>query len=270
MNASSTASGIAALACAPNFRDLGGLPAGDGMRVRSGRLFRSDLVFRPNETEAAALAASGIGLVIDLRSRSETETSPNQFWADRGVEIRAFDIGTDVRARGSFWDRLAEDASESAVAALMATIYRSIPNAVGPALASLFDSLAQGAPPALIHCAAGKDRTGVVVALLLHALGVPDAAIMVDYMETAARVTPRTRERARKTFTKIAGGVMDDASLEMLVSVRGDFLGHAYAYIDRKYGGIDAYLTAFAGLDADKRAAMRINLLERVEDPAHG
>jgi len=262
MNGTTPALPTTALTCAPNFRDLGGLLAGDGMTIRHGRLFRSEMIARPDDADATALGGCGIGLVIDLRSASEAQSTPNHFWTAQGVEVRAFDIGTDVRAKGSFWDRLAEDPSEAGVAALMAVIYRSIPNAVGPPLSALFDALAEGAPPTLIHCAAGKDRTGVVVALLLHALGVPDAVIMADYMETAARVTPETRRRASKTFTRIVGGEMEEASLDLLVSVRRNFLESAYAYIDRKYGGISAYLTSMAGLDADKRAAMRANLLE--------
>ena len=183
------------LKCAPNFRDLGGLATGDGDVLRQGQLFRSDMVSRPTAQEQPVLAACEIGLVLDLRSATESKSRPNTYWIEQGVEVLGFDVGTDVRAKGSFWERLRADASPARVEELMHAVYRSIPHAVAPALRTLFDRLAKDTPVVLIHCTAGKDRTGVAVALLLHTLGVTHEAIVADYMETCARIGDKEIDR---------------------------------------------------------------------------
>ncbi|MBY8824322.1 tyrosine-protein phosphatase [Sphingomonas colocasiae] len=251
------------LACAPNFRDLGGLPTMDGGQVRPGRLFRSDFVHRPDGDDLAALEGCGIGLVLDLRSASEVTSHPNHYWHARDVEVLTFDIGTDVRAKGSFWDVLREDASPPRVEALIHSIYRSIPIAVAPALTTLFDRLSRpDALGVLLHCTAGKDRTGVAVALLLHALGVTREAIVADYLETCERLTDRVLARARKTMTEVAGKPLEEASLRYLTHVEAAFLDQSWSRLDRKYGGADAFLETEAGLDEARRAALRAALVQ--------
>ena len=250
------------IACAPNFRDLGGLPTANGGRVRPGRIYRSDLVLRPGDEDRAALERCGIGLVFDLRSAAEIAAHPNHYWRSRGVEVLSFDIGSDVRARGSFWDVLRADSSPPRVEALIHSIYRSIPLAVAPALAMLFDRLSHpGAPPVLLHCTAGKDRTGVAAALLLHALGVTRAAILSDYVETCARITGRVVEQARRTMTEVAGRPLTDESLRYLTHVEPAFLDQSWSRMDRKYGGADAFLEQEAGLDGARRERIRAALL---------
>lgn len=257
-------SALASLACAPNFRDLGGLPTLDGGHVCHGRLFRSDFVHSPGDIDAQALDRCGIGLVFDLRSASEIASHPNAHWASRNAELLSFDIGTDVRAKGSFWEILREDSRPERVEALIHSIYRAIPIAVAPALRTLFDRVADGDVPAmLLHCAAGKDRTGVAVALLLHALGVVPDAIDADYMETCARVTEEGIARARQTMANVAGRPLEDASLRYLTHVEPSFLAQSWSRIDRKYGGIDAFLETETGLDPARRAALRDRLVVR-------
>ena len=249
------------LAGAPNFRDLGGIPAAQGRPIRSGRLYRSEAIANLDADEAAALARLGIGLVFDLRSAAEAQAVPNHYWTAQGAEVLAFDIGADVKAKGSFWNRLQDDARPETVSLLLQSVYRSIPMAVAPALRTLFDRLAQGAPPLLIHCSAGKDRTGVTVALLLHALGASDAAILDDYLETTARISESTLAHARRQFSEIAGAPISEDSLAMLAGVRGEFLAQSFSYIERKFGGADAFLAEHAGLDDRKREAMRAQVL---------
>lgn len=250
------------IACAPNFRDLGGLPTIDGGRIRPRRLFRSDLILRPESDDLETLDRCGIGLVLDLRSAAEIASHPNRYWFSRDVEVLTFDIGTDVRAKGSFWEILREDSSPGRVEALIHSIYRSIPDAVAPALAALFDRLSRDeAPGVLLHCTAGKDRTGVAVALLLHALGVTRDAILADYLETCARVTDAVVAGARKTMADVAGRPLEDDSLRYLTHVEPAYLDQSWSRLDRKYGGADAFLEAQTGLDPMRRASLRKTLV---------
>lgn len=246
------------LACAPNFRDLGGLPTADGGCVQPGRVFRSDMIHRPDAADVAVLDRCGIGAVFDLRSASEVESNPNHHWLSRDVELLTFDVGTDVRAKGSFWETLREDSRPERMELLIYSIYRSIPLALAPALAALFAHLSRDdAPPVLLHCTAGKDRTGVAVALLLHALGVSRETIVADFMETSARVTDREVARARKAMSEVAGRPLNDASLRYLTHVEPKFLDQTWSRLERKFGGVDAFLESEAGLKNARREAMR-------------
>ena len=245
------------LSCAPGFRDLGGTPLTNGRRLSVGRLFRSDMIVAPDADDLAALDACDIGLVVDLRSATEIRNSPNEFWIERGIEVLGFNVGTDVRAKGAFWERLREDASPSAVHALMLSVYRSIPLAVAPALRVTIERLAAGCPAVLLNCAAGKDRTGVAVALLLHALGATKDSIMADYLATADRVTNEALARTRTVFAGIAGKPIAEASVDMLSGVRPEFLEASYSALDRRFGGIDAFLAEHVGLDDAGRQRLR-------------
>ena len=250
------------LICAPNFRDLGGRPAADGRRMRLGRVFRSEVILRPEPADIDTLGRHSIQLVLDLRSTAEAETHPNDYLRGQGAEIVHFNVGTDVRAKGGFWDQLATDSSPAAVQKLLQKAYRAIPMAVAPALRFLFERLEADAPPTLLHCAAGKDRTGIASALLLHALGTPFDEIEEDDRETRKRRTEPVRARGAAVMRKVAGGELSPESLDMLLGVRRDFLGHAFSWMTGKYGNPDEFLRAEADLSDRRRARIRECLLE--------
>ena len=249
------------LTCASNFRDLGGLPTEDGRRTRSGRLFRSDLIVSPVGKDAALLEALGIALVLDLRSASERASAPNEYWQNAPAELVEFDIGTDVRTRGSFWERLRADASPAACVALIHAIYRSVPAATAPALCLLLQRLPDTGP-VLLHCSAGKDRTGFVVAMALHALGVTREAILADYLASAVHARKYGIANTRATFAQIIGASLQEESAALLAGVRADYLEQSFARLDRSYGGADAYLRDEIGFSEEQRAALRKALLE--------
>lgn len=251
------------LECAPNFRDLGGLAATDGRRVKRGAVFRSEAILHPTGADELYLQKIGIGVVVDLRSASEARADSNIFFRGSRAELLQLDIGTDVRAKGSFWDELRSDSSPTAVRNLLHRIYRSLPLAVAPALEIIFERLESGAPPMLIHCAVGKDRTGVAVALLLHALGVPMDLIMEDYLETQKRLTPSSLAQSAATLSSISNDSLPAESLGLLTGVRRDFLEQSFSWMDRKYGGPDGFLQARTGLTSKRRDAIRNTLLER-------
>jgi protein-tyrosine phosphatase len=250
------------LVCAPNFRDLGGCRVADGRVVRYGRIFRSEAILSPCTADIAALASHGIGVVFDLRSASEAASCPNDFLRSQGAEILNFNVGADVRAKGTFWDMLAEDASPLAVEALLQKLYRAIPKAVTPALRALFERLDSESPPILLHCTAGKDRTGVVSAMLLQALGASREVVIGDYLETKNRLTEKWIAEGTRTMNEVAGRPVHPETLDMLIGVRRDFLEQSFSWMERKFGDADSFLRAEAGLTDDRRARIRDRLLE--------
>jgi protein-tyrosine phosphatase len=162
-----------------NFRDLGGLPTVAGGTTRSGRLFRSDSLHCVPEAGIGQLRDLGVVSVIDLRSHSEVEG------VGRGL------VGEPLRWHhvpvGSF--RPGEAVPASLIAGDLGDHYLEIVQQSTAELVGLMRLLAAGTDlPAVVHCTAGKDRTGVVVALVLDLVGVEPEAIVEDYALTDARM----------------------------------------------------------------------------------
>jgi protein tyrosine/serine phosphatase len=158
-----------------NFRDVGGHPAADGRRVRRGLVYRSDALHRLTATDVAHLRDElAIATVIDLRSTAELRAEgPGPLAAARirvhhlplfDAEVGHAADRPDLHTLGDRYVLLAEFAREP--------------------IARVLAALADAPGPAVYHCAAGKDRTGVVTAVLLGLLGVPEEVIVADYVAT--------------------------------------------------------------------------------------
>lgn len=149
-----------------NLRDLGGYPLAGGGSIRWRTLFRSDALHQLDAEGAAVLTGLGIRSVIDLRTNAEAEVAPSALAGVPAAVTHLSLLSGDLQA-------LPLD---------LEAIYHFMITECGAAIAAAVGVLcAPGALPALVHCSAGKDRTGVVVALLLSALGVSDEVIAADY-----------------------------------------------------------------------------------------
>jgi len=162
-----------------NFRDLGGYPAADGRRVAWRRLFRADGLGSLSEADREAVSALGLATVIDLRTVDEAihrGRFPIEQVPVRYLEFPLLDVlPTPEELPG--WGE----------AAYIAGRYRQMVDDGRGALCGAIEALAApGALPAVFHCSAGKDRTGVLSALVLAFLGVPDEVIVADYTLSAA------------------------------------------------------------------------------------
>jgi protein-tyrosine phosphatase len=154
-----------------NLRDLGGYPTSDGGTVRWRTLLRSDALHRLDDTGRAALAGIGLRTVVDLRTDEEAEYAPS---ALDGTGARVFRVPL-FRAEAI-----------GGLPPVLAAVYRYMIDNRGAAIAEAVGRLsADGALPGLIHCSAGKDRTGLVAALVLEVIGVPDEIIAADYALSA-------------------------------------------------------------------------------------
>jgi protein-tyrosine phosphatase len=252
---------VAMIGCAPNFRDIGGLRSADGSQVANGRVFRSEAVLAPAEADAARLAAHGIRLVCDLRSEHERACAPNDWWRTQSAELMEFDITADIRGSAHL-EAMIADPGEAGALELMRLTYRALPEAAAAHLARLFRRIADDHLPLVVHCTAGKDRTGVVVALLLSALGVPREAIYADYLESNARANQAVVAATRAIMVARLGRPVDEAVIQALCGVRPEYLDQCFAVIDSDYGGIDRYLTHAAGLDLALAGQVRRRLLD--------
>lgn len=243
------------IACAPNLRDLGGKSSRIGGQVRTGQLYRAEAICTPGANDAATLAALGIRLVCDLRSERERDRAASH-WLTTDIELLTMDIAADFRAGVDPFAAMRDDPGEAGAIRLMIATYESLPEACALHLATLFDRLADGAHPMLIHCTAGKDRTGFFAAMILSALGVAEDEIVADYLLSGERQSREVLDATRAIMEAGLRRRVDDAALQALGGVRPEYLAASLAVIHRDFGSVDRYLECAAGLDAVRRARL--------------
>ena len=244
---------------APNFRSVAALPAGDGRRLRTLRLFRSDALHRLTDADLPRLAALRIGAVLDLRRDDERTSAPSRWPAPAAPETLTFDVAPDLQAvrAGGWRDRLADpDFDAGQARRWMIDTYARMPGAFAPAVREAVGRLsvpsAATTGALLVHCTAGKDRTGVAAMLLLAALGVEEEVIHHDYLAT---------NRLWRRDAEVSAG-LPPVVADTLLSVQPAFLEAAYEAIHSGWGSIDAYLHQQLGLDDARMAVLRARLVE--------
>jgi protein-tyrosine phosphatase len=179
-----------------NFRDLGGYATPDGRAIRWRRLFRSDSLSQIDPADAATFTALGVRTVIDLRRPREIE---------RDGRVPAFDglAYHHINPMHAEWQE-ATDHDEPSDARWLANRYLDLAEHGHDAIAAAVEVIADpGNAPVVVHCVAGKDRTGVVSAVVLALLGVPDEVIAEDYALTGA-ATDRTMAHLRGLNPEVA------------------------------------------------------------------
>ncbi len=249
------------LTSAPNFRDLGGARAADGRAVRMGFIYRSAALLEPTGGDVDVLAEAGIVLVCDLRSARERDHAPNLWWQARNTETIDLDILSDIRGTDDFWAILRHDPSVTGGRAIMDRIYRALPAAAAPHLGTIFARIAAGDVPMLIHCTAGKDRTGFLSAIILQVLGVPYEAIVADYLASVGRANEQVTNATRRLILENAGPSVSEQAIEALIGVDRAYLDASFTAITTEYGSIDDYVRNAIGLDAAQCAAVRARML---------
>jgi protein-tyrosine phosphatase len=237
------------LAGATNVRDLGGYSTRDGI-TKWGTVFRADSLHALSVSEQQVLIERGVRTVIDLRHAGETDAQPNVYRSSTDVHyfnIPIFRGAPPVPNPGQVPD--------------LPTIYRYIVDDCRSSLADAFTVIADApAGGLLFHCSAGKDRTGVIAALLLGLAGVPKATIAEDYALTEqAMQYLRPRLLAQ---TAAAGG--DPARLERLLSCYPEDMLRFLTYLDEWYGGAARYLRDL-GLSAAQLERLRDRLVDFYE-----
>lgn len=223
-----------------NARDLGGLPTAETGRVRGRALIRSDRLSRLTDDGVEAVRRLRPSRIIDLRTSTQCEREPSPFAAaDMYCHVPLSFPSDPPNRQARLVDR-----------------YRSklalYPNRFAQAVAAAAD-----APPGpvVVHCQAGKDRTGLVIALILKAVDVPDDAVAVDYAASAARLGAYyTAKRAD----------IEDAELLELVrdlhSARADTMASTLTYLRDECGGVESYLRR-GGLIERQLEALRERLV---------
>jgi protein-tyrosine phosphatase len=248
----------------PNFRDFGGYATLDGRRVREGVLYRSQAFGGATEEDLESLASLDIRLVCDLRSQVERKTAQDRWPAGAQPPRLHLDIRNDARAaHHELIDTIRKEPNPSGVYRGMMLIYRGMPAAFAPVLPQLFAHLLEPENlPVVIHCHAGKDRTGFVCAVILAALGVAHSEILADYLLTAERIDRMWLSvDLVKTFSDFVGVPLTAEALQVALDVRPEYLDAAMQTLEVDYGGMDGYLQHAAKLGSTDLDRLRGILL---------
>lgn len=245
-----------------NFRDIGGLRTEDGQVVRSGLFYRSEGPASFLDAHLAELRALGVRTVCDLRSDGEREASPHD-WCGPECRILNLVMNTDMRAQGKeAWKRLHADPSAAKLRRVINESYRAMPGALLPHLHSIVSALSDGQTPLVLHCTAGKDRTGVAVALILTLLGVRKSDIDADYAKTALFMSdPRLVASVEEVWGRNLGVRPDAEMLALMMGIDQAHLAAAFEEVEARWGGVPAYFAA-GGIDEAAQVRFRTMMIE--------
>jgi protein-tyrosine phosphatase len=240
----------------PNFRDLGGYLTEDGRRVRWGRVYRSGVLARLTPDDLTTLERLGIKLICDLRSQAEVDDQPTLLKAGAVQHLPIQDKQVDastIRQKLERGDLSGLDVNT------MSESYKRLLGRFGATFGRVMRLLADPENlPAVFHCSAGKDRTGLSAMFLLTILGVPRETITRDYDLTNALTAPM-REHV---YAQLRENGIDPTPLAAIFGAPVTLLETAYTYLDDQYGGPLAYLRSEGGVDDSTIEALRTHLLD--------
>jgi len=244
-----------------NFRDLGGYRTRDGRQLVWGKVFRTGVLSYLTNDDHIRLDALRMNSICDLRRADERAREPTR-WPGN-VQLLHWDDGDAPPTIRSLATR--HPNTPAGMHAAMNDLYRALPAWMAPRIRGMFDRLAKNDVPMVVHCAAGKDRTGVAIALLLEALDVPRATIFEDYLLTNATDFEKFIVAQHDSQLGLAINAhpllaLPEGVRRVLFAADAAYLTSAFDQVDRDHGSVASYL-AYAGIDAAQLARIREILL---------
>jgi len=246
-----------------NFRDFGGYDTVHGRPLKRGLLYRSANHAYASEADLERMRDMGLATIVDLRRTEERVREPGKRWAGFDAEV----IENDIVSDHADWAVIMRGLSEITPQWFYEDCigyYRRAP--YEPRHIDLysryFRRLAETDGPIVVHCAAGKDRTGLICALTHQVAGVSHEDMMADYLLTndEARLA-RKMDFLGPWLEKQVGLTAPREALRVAVSVNADYLETAFATIAERHGGLEAYLADVLGVDAALRERLHARLL---------
>jgi protein-tyrosine phosphatase len=247
-----------------NFRDIGGIPGREGQVLRTGIVYRSGDHSKATADDLEKLKTLNIGVIVDLRRPLERERAPSRSPEGVKYEVITSDTPEDRKdwavalknldhVDQSWFEREAEEFYRTG-----ATNARYV-----ELFGRFFKALTFSEGPILTHCAAGKDRTGMLCALVQYSAGVRHDDIVVEFTKTndSARIA-RSKPRLKAWLEKTTGHEVADSVLEYAVRVHPEHVDLMFSCLQKEFGSVDRYLTDILQIDDEMRSKIESRLLE--------
>jgi len=245
-----------------NLRDYGGYHVPGGGRVRTGVLFRSGQHMEASDADLALLDRLDIRTVIDLRGVSERAGFPCRRHPRFAAEVIAHAGETSNSPPHEGGGGQVEMTAERARQRMLA-VYTRMP--VNPAMIAMFtryfEALATREGGSLVHCFAGKDRTGIAASLLLHVLGVHHDDVVAEFLRTNDAPTRHVLERQSLPRMEAHYGTIAPEALRNLMGVLPEYIETYFAEVTRDHGSVDAYLATQLSVDEARKERLRERLV---------
>jgi protein-tyrosine phosphatase len=233
---------------ASNFRDLGGYPASCGRTLRWRQIFRSNHLGHLTAADIEVVRGLGVRNAFDFRGHEERTAA-----ACRVEEIAVHSLPIEPTVVAALRARLAAGSLSAADALeIMRDSYRNYVRLNTHSFRALFAHLLADRAPLVIHCTAGKDRTGFACALVLHALGVAEDVIGEDYL-----LTNRFYRRDPASGTDLPEDVR-----QAIGSVQASFLAAGFEAVQADYGDLENYIREGLGLGSKERTELKARYLQ--------
>lgn len=214
-----------------NFRDLGGTPVSGGKQVRHGRIFRSDALWQlPTEARAALLDSLGVKIAVDLRSSAEVEAAPVDPALSTALAVHHLPL----------WDGQRPNRESGIMQLPLAQKYGMLASVAMHPIREAVSTLLSADAPAVVFCSAGKDRTGIVSAVLLGALGASTEAIVAEYARTEDNIEAVWQRLAEMRGLRQTLGHLQPGDRHASPETMTDFLD----ILREGFGGLEDYIAA--------------------------
>jgi protein-tyrosine phosphatase len=248
----------------PNFRDFGGYETQDGRQVKWGYLFRSGQLSTLSDRDLELLASLELDLVCDFRREEEQASDPSRFPQQRQPRVASLPIIPGSNSR--FFEEAEKpgggqlEFERQAMFDFMVEINRDFAEGQRETYKRMFREILELEEARfLVHCAAGKDRTGFAAALVLQALGVPRDVVMHDYMLTGRLFN--TYSEMHRLKSKYGMEQVDADAVRPMLEVHEDYLSRALFSIEDNFGSVERYLEEALGVGAAERAELKARYL---------
>jgi protein-tyrosine phosphatase len=240
------------LAGAANFRDVGGYQTADGRHVRRGEVYRSNELSKLTPADALKVDSLHLAAVIDLRTEEERKRAPSAWLNVPGDVYDSPKVSLADTMHEIFQNAGTAEGARRGIS----NFYAHMPDEYHDEYAAMFRRIAAHRLPLLVHCTAGKDRTGVAVALLLTSVGVPRQTVIEDYTLTET-LLPEPQGAALGPLAQLP-----EDSRRALWRADPDYIRAALESIDREYGSVNGYLVHGLGLSPAEIRRVRQAIVE--------
>ncbi len=227
-----------------NFRDIGGLKTTDGRYMKSGILFRSDELSRLTRKDLTTLESHNLKLIIDLRTENERKSKPDRLPQTKDLQQIHIPIYHDSQdfSHKEFFKFLTGNSKDLDFEVLIKDFYQSMATERVAEINQTLTLISQSRNlPALIHCTGGKDRTGLISALIQLTCGVPFETVMQEYLRSNDLIEPRMKKIER--FIRLMSLFqIPRERIKPVLIVKADYLHDTHDYMLKQFGSVEGFL----------------------------